>query len=184
MRLRLRLAALAGTGVMVAGASLASAPPKVSAAVPPTDAVVFTGDAGSLNPPVKIGPAQTGTYAFSGSGVCVDEGVVCSTVAAIVSNGAYVNNANSCGSGTATSSTSAVNTVQAGTDVDDVAYTIAFFAGIGRFNSGTVSERAPESGSSSVDTIFSVVTIVPTGGDCIHGVVDFTVNGEAVSTVG
>jgi hypothetical protein len=166
--MKLRTILTMASGLIAAGA-IAAAPLTASAST--VGAVAFVGATGNLNPAVNLGPnlpAQTGAFTFStatfpGAAVCVEvQPNPTEELCVVASNdGAYTNTV--CGTGTA------AGTFTAGPIAG--AYNIQFVAGVGVLTGST------NDGS----TVAGVVDIVPTGGNCVQGVTQFTAAGVAVA---
>jgi len=159
-------------GTILAAGTIAFSPMTAGAVGPDVDGVVFAGATGSLSPAIGLLPVN-GTYTFSSS-VCaavsndaadtLPEAGLCT----ISANGTYASI--SCGTGT-TGGAPLAHTdaaVIAGSETVNASYGIVFLAGVGVLE-GTVDGNVAA----------GVVDILPTGGDCVNGVTQFTAAGAA-----
>lgn len=183
---------LLGAGAVAAAAGLALlGPAGIASAQPDAAALAFEGNTPtSCTTPIPAVPAlnQTGSYCFSGtaSGLSADASPAGATAVAngsISSSGTY--DSVICGTGTATGSAS-IQVAGNGTSVSvggggpssyHVNYTIQFVSGVGIF---VPTETTVTASDGSSGPAAGPVVIVPTNGNCVTPVNQFTVVGAAV----
>lgn len=164
MKLRTKL--MAGLGGLVLAGSFAL----TAASAADVDVDAFVGATGSLNPAVGLSPSS-GNYTF-GSAACVAVSVDSDAEAGtctISSSGVFVNTI--CGTGTATGTATIASSVAVppgSSETVNASYTISFTAGIGILR-GTETNDG--------DAAAGIVDIIPTGGNCVSGVTQFTASG-------
>lgn len=166
--MKLRTILTMASGVIAAGA-IATAP--LTASAETVGAIAFVGATGNLNPAVNLGPnipAQQGAFTFStatfpGAAVCVEVQPTPTAEACVVASndGSYTNTV--CGTGTA-DGTFTAGPIGGG-------YHIQFVAGV-----GVIIATVPGATAAA-----GVVDIIPTGGNCVQGVTQFTAAGVAVA---
>lgn len=172
--MKLRFTLMSAAGVLIAGA-FTMAPSAARAA--DADAAVFAGATGTITTVPLIGPSNPdpGSYTFSSSlcaGVSADTDAEVGTCA-ISSSGTY--HSVVCGTGTAdgTSTITGGSIAVPGPEATlSGPYHIQFVAGVGLL---TGSESADG------DVTVGVVDIIPTGGNCVQGVTQFTASGAVVA---
>lgn len=173
MNLRTKVLSVAGT-ILAAGA-LTLSPLAASADV---DAVVFAGATGTITTVPLIGPSNPdpGSYTF-GSAICAGASVDTAPAGAqagtcvIASSGTFHNIVCGTGSAAGTATVSAGGLLPSAEQTETITYSITFVAGVGLLTGS----------SSDGDTTAGVVSIIPTGGNCVQGVTQFTASGAVLA---
>ncbi|GAC1575406.1 MAG: hypothetical protein NVS3B24_04000 [Candidatus Dormibacteria bacterium] len=168
INLRFLKARRAFTAVAAFGLMSVALPVSAAAETVPVDHVSCAGQGlATVSPPIAT-VGGSGTYNFTGPGVCVASGDPsdAGTMVGTISSGGTFNNI-VCGTGTATGTAS----VTIAGETYTVSYTITFVGGQGTFTSVSLTDSDGSSGGTGGGNAH----IVPTGGDCVTGVTAFTV---------